>query len=242
MFIENMPLPEQAAIALEFGKKSASILFYSPQMDFFACPRLQVPSELAVSSSFLEQATKLFDFPVNTPLVVAKSAKQHKELLPYFLNSAPVNLTDKAFFTSGSLVMDSFCARLHGLMFLPPLYKRNFREGLCILHVGKSQIHAALVFQQRLYGYFTAPIMPAKALQELLESFRLAWLPEEKAQAVSGLSFLSASLPAQAEGFKPLYIFGSNADAFKNLGQIIQMPFDQQFLGCWGVLATAANL
>lgn len=254
MFSDDIMLPCEPILALEFGKKSVSALFYKPELDFFACPRVQISPEQARQTSLLQTLAELFAFTTPLKLVEARSASLDSRLFaPFLAEQSGANFGDKRFFHASeevfsstlavkpALCMDSFGARVQGLLALPALQKRNFREGLTILHVGKGRIHASLVFQNKMYGYFSAPFLPSQDLQGFLETFRLGWLPPEKAALVGGISFLTPHLPAEAEGFKPLYIFGSNAEALKNLGQVVNLPFDQQFLACWGLLFALAN-
>lgn len=137
-----------------------------------------------------------------------------------------------------ALMMDAFCARVHGAMGLPALQARTMREGLVLLEMGEERVSAALVFRNRLFGYMAAPAatMTVPLLLDWLEAFRLGWLPPEKAEAAGGCSFVCIGLPAEAEGFRPLYLLGENAGRMKAHGQLLGLRTEQDMLGCRGLV------
>ena len=140
--------------------------------------------------------------------------------------------------TPSALAMDAFCAHIHGALALPALHARTQREGLVLVNMGGETVSAALIFQNRLFGYMAVPAsaMTVPLLLEWLEAFRLGWLPPEKAEAVGGCSFVCIGLPAEAEGFRPVYVLGENAFRMKAHAQLLSQQTEPAMLGCRGLV------
>ena len=109
---------------------------------------------------------------------------------------------------------DGFCASILGVLAAPLVQTRVFREGVTILHLEEDRAFAALVFQDKLFAVAERRLRAqgdVPAFLEDLDSFRLGWLPQEKMRDLDGFSVVLPDLPAQAEGFRPLYIAGPGA-------------------------------
>ncbi len=144
-------------------------------------------------------------------------------------------------------VLDSFHAALLGIISAPAVASRMFRQGILAVKLTQHRLQAALVFQGRMLGFFEHPFTPALAtttipatqlarLLQHLESFRLGWLPPEVAEQENARVAVCPQLPAEAEGFKPMYITGSHAPALQGYGQISSIDDDPAMTGCWGLI------
>lgn len=139
---------------------------------------------------------------------------------------------------TGSFVCDSMCARVMGVMARPERLERSYRHGITCIYLDRFIVGAYLVFQGRLFGALELP--RNRATQEVLlaelEEFRLGWLPLERAAALGGLSFVDVNLPAEAEGFKPLFAVGPEAKLLDGQAKIVSSDGNGAFWGCFGLL------
>ncbi len=154
--------------------------------------------------------------------------------------------------TSGAPVLDHIFAFALGLLAAPRIAGRSLREGLTLLHVDGLWLRAALVFQNRLFSVLEVPLNawtqpPAgnaapDSLARHLEDFRLGWLPQEVAASQGGFVSRAACLPPEAEGFRPTFICGNNAEALALYGQRVGSFFNCQAASCWGLLHAYSSL
>ena len=109
---------------------------------------------------------------------------------------------------------DAFCASVLGVLADAAVWGRSFREGIAVSYIGHGLAQAALIFQGRLLAVAERNFScqeDAPGFLEQLESFRLGWLPQEQMRALGGFSVVEPDLPAEAEGFRPMYITGPQA-------------------------------
>ena len=126
-------------------------------------------------------------------------------------------------------ITDGFCASLLGVLANPLVQARSFREGLTIVRLEEDRAFVALVFQDKLFAVAERRFCAQEAIPAFLEdldSFRLAWLPQEKMRAVDGYSVVPSELPAEAEGFRPLYIAGPGAKRLHGHGVAVDLGGD----------------
>lgn len=93
---------------------------------------------------------------------------------------------------------------------------RVTREGVLLLHADADMLHAALAFGDSFYAFAALPATPVlenegEILKALLDDFRLGWLPPEALAQYGGSACCVASLPSEAEGFRPAFASGSAA-------------------------------
>ncbi len=139
---------------------------------------------------------------------------------------------------SNGPVAEAFSATLMGFLTQPVVHMRQLRQGVLLVKVGQTMVRAALVYAGKVFGYLEVPVANI-TLEELvkdLESFRLGWLPVEKMVMQGGFVSLCPDLPADAEGFKPMYITGAKAAWLSKHGAVLQQFGDTVSTGLWGLL------
>ena len=137
------------------------------------------------------------------------------------------------------LVADGLCASILGVLADSAVHARSFREGIAIVRLEQGRASAALVFQDRLLAVAERTLAARDALSGLLEdldSFRLGWLPQEKMAALGGFTVAESELPAEAEGFRPLYITGQDAEWLRGRGIFPALPCGPAMTTCLGLL------
>ena len=151
---------------------------------------------------------------------------------------------------TGYPALDSSAAFLLGLLSMPGVRERSYRQGVTLLFMGKTVISAGLVFQDRLFGFFELPadrLWPKDApepalLLTCLEEFRLGWLPKEMAARLGGFADSALALPPEAEGFRPVYATGPHASLARTIGQIPGTPEDIALNNCRGLIHGYARM
>ena len=151
---------------------------------------------------------------------------------------------------TGNAVTDCSAAFILGLLSTPGIAGRSCREGVVLLFAGKHFVSAALVFQDRLLSFFELPadkVLPSGAqdvslLLHILEDFRLGWFPGELAAKLGGFVDAVPALPAEAEGFRPLFIAGPEAALLEGHGQRVCSHEDSALTACRGLLYGYARL
>jgi hypothetical protein len=113
---------------------------------------------------------------------------------------------------------DAACAFIPELMARPDLAERSLRQGVTLLFLHASGVLGALIFRDRLFSFLHlsfGPEFPGGSegfspvpLLGILEDFRLGWLPQEKAHTLGGYVWRPEELPAEAEGFAPMFAAG----------------------------------
>lgn len=151
---------------------------------------------------------------------------------------------------TGNAVTDCSTAFILGLLSIPGITERSYREGVVLLFAGKHFVSAALVFKDRLLGFFELPsgrVLPSggrdlSRLLQILDDFRLGWFPGELAAKFGGFVDTVSALPAEAEGFRPLFITGPGAAFLEGHGQIVCAQEDIALTDCRGLLYGYARL
>ena len=125
----------------------------------------------------------------------------------------------------------SFRAFTLELMARPDLADRSFRQGITLLSLHARGVLAALIFKDRLFGFLRLPFGPEfpggpdgfapALLLGILEDFRLGWLPREKVCTLGGYVWRPEELPAEAEGFVPLFAAGPLAQYMHGHARIL---------------------
>jgi hypothetical protein len=130
---------------------------------------------------------------------------------------------------------DAHFAFIPELMARPDLVERSLRQGITLLFLQTRGVLAALVFKDRLFGLLHLPFGPKfpggcedssdafspDVLSSLLDDFRLGWLPQEKAQNLGGHVWRPIELPAEAEGFAPMFAAGPLARRMQGRARIL---------------------
>lgn len=147
---------------------------------------------------------------------------------------------------TGFPAIDAAHAFILGLMALPDLTERSFRQGLTLLHLHTRGALAALVFQERLLGFLDLPFGPGLSgnpdafspslLLEILDDFRLGWFPEEKANDLQGFVWHPPRLPPEAEGFAPLFAVGALSDLMAGHARVLDARKSGAFNNCRGLV------
>ena len=131
---------------------------------------------------------------------------------------------------------DSRYAFIPQLMARPDLAGRGMRQGVTLLSLDEQGILAALVYGSSLYGLLHLPFGPAPGLEcpgasgdfspasllPLLDDFRLGWLPHERARSLGGHVWRPGELPAEAEGFAPVFATGLLARHMQGHARILE--------------------
>lgn len=115
---------------------------------------------------------------------------------------------------------------------LEPVRKRAERQGVLVLYAEAHGLLAALLFQERCYAWLELPFggnfSPAKNagafldwLLPALDDFRLGWLPQEKVRGLGGVVYRAEELPAEAEGFMPLFAAGGQVHVLSGHGRLL---------------------
>lgn len=157
---------------------------------------------------------------------------------------------------TGFSVLDSALAFVAGMFALPSVAARSRREGVVLLYMGRHYMRAALAYRGRLFALLELPASPAgqeppgaedmvrqsamplapESLAQWLDDLRLGWLPAEKAENLGGFLCRAGALPAEAEGFRPLFITGPGASALEGMGRIVDSG-PEESANCRGLLA-----
>ena len=140
---------------------------------------------------------------------------------------------------TGGLVVDSTCAVIMGALQLPDILNRTFKQGIVLAWAGHPHTLAALLYNGRIFGIYEIPSR-AFVLEEWLkdiESFRLGWLPIEKAESQGGFAYMADNLPPEAEGFSPMYAAGPCSGMLESQARMINCGFGNPYIGCIGLLA-----
>lgn len=109
---------------------------------------------------------------------------------------------------------------------IPQIENRNNQEGITLLFEINNHLFAFLVFQNNIYGVFEHNLtqLTPQLLQKNLEEFRFGWLPNEEVLKQNGYGCILKNIPAEAEGFRPIYIIdekNTKNPLFQQIGKII---------------------
>ena len=221
-----------------------------------------VPVKLAdYSSDFWAAFLRMVELP--TPRQVLAAAQDHGGLHPksdrfgriknwmdliavdlvpshWIYTQAPDNLTRLRALQQSTAgpVADTAIAALLGLLCVPEILERSFRQGITLINAGNRHTVAALVYRgemRAIYEHHT--VMRTKEdLEKDLHEFRLGWLPAELVQASGGHGTAYATPCAEAGGYEPTFILGPQRDRFHGLGSFVAPFGDMTFAGCFGLL------
>ncbi len=139
---------------------------------------------------------------------------------------------------TGGPVADSGAAALLGLLSVPEIAERSFRQGVLLINAGNSHVAAFLVYRQKIFGVYeqhTFGISVDQLVKDLSE-FRLGWLPSEQVQNEGGHGTVIIDLPPEAEGFRPAYISGAQRRLLTGHGQMAAPHDEPTMTGCFGLL------
>ncbi len=139
---------------------------------------------------------------------------------------------------TGGPVADSGAAALLGLLSIPEIAERSFRQGVLLVNAGNSHVAAFLVFRQRIFGIYEQHTFGVSVdlLVKNLWDFRLGWLPNEQVRLEGGHGSVTLDLPPEAEGFRPAYITGAQRRMFTGHGQMTSPHDEAMMAGCFGLL------
>lgn len=140
--------------------------------------------------------------------------------------------------SKASYVADTGTAALLGALSMPEVRDRSEREGVTIVNLGNSHVLAFLLYQSKVYGIYEhhTSMHTAESLQKDLQEFRLGWLPDEEVREHGGHGCIFHEIPAEAEGFRPIYILGPRRNLLEGYGQFIAPYGDMMMAGSYGLL------
>lgn len=135
------------------------------------------------------------------------------------------------------LAADSAAATFMAALTLRTVRDRCWQEGITLIYAGESHVQMFMVYKERVWGlYEHHACVPLEIFQRQLQEMRLNWLPTEEVQASGGHGCLCGELPAEAEGFRPTYIFGPCRERFAPCGRLVFPCKDDAFTRCVGLL------
>ncbi len=139
---------------------------------------------------------------------------------------------------TGGPVAEHGAALLLGLLALPEIAERSYRQGVLLIAADSNRLTASLVFQERILGVYersSSRLDPSRLARDV-EEFRLGWLPDEQVRQTGGHGCFILELPPEAEGFKPIYITGPQRYALHGMGNIAAPYDDCNQTACFGLL------
>lgn len=136
-----------------------------------------------------------------------------------------------------ALGADSGMASVLSALSLESLRDRSWNEGVTVVYADDVHTQAFMVFRERLLGlYENHADLDRDDLLTDLKEVRLNWLPDEKVRAAGGHGCICGDFPAEAEGFRPTWIFGTRRDALSGAGRLASPSGDARFDRCFGLL------
>lgn len=141
-----------------------------------------------------------------------------------------------------ALGADSGTAALFAALGLDALRDRSWSEGVTVVHADETHTQAFMFFQERLLGlYENHADLSREALLDDLKELRLNWLPDEQVRAAGGHGCICGDFPAEAEGFRPTWIFGTRRDTLSGAGRLSTLSGNAAFDRCFGLLCGLAE-
>ena len=136
------------------------------------------------------------------------------------------------------IVVDRSVALAFCALSFPAVRKRSQRQGVTAIHIGTKRLTVFLIFQNKLFGVFEhISALPEEQLLDDLKEFRLGWLPDEVVRAQGGYgAALSDSMPPQAEGFVPTFLFGRPGTLLTGHGKLLVPSMEEGWAECRGLL------
>lgn len=130
---------------------------------------------------------------------------------------------------------DSGAAAVLCALSLERVRDRSWQEGVTVLWAGEKHIQAFMIYQEKLLGLYEQHAgISRDALLADLNDLRLNWLPDEKVRAEGGHGCICGDFPAEAEGFRPTWIFGPQRQALQGMGRLVS-PSREGFERCFGL-------
>lgn len=120
-------------------------------------------------------------------------------------------------------IFDCRLERLLAALKHPKIEERNFREGITLIFEEDYAFFAVLVYKNEIFGAFEHDLrkLDSGLLKKNLEEFRFGWLPDEEVRKQNGKGCILKNIPAEAEGFRPTFIFCEHKEYFSELGRIL---------------------
>lgn len=141
-----------------------------------------------------------------------------------------------------ALGADSGTAALFAALGLDTLRDRSWSEGVTVVHADETHTQAFTVFKEKLLGlYENHADLSRDALVDDLKELRLNWLPDEQVRAAGGHGCICGDFPAEAEGFRPTWIFGTRREVLSGAGRLATLCGDAAFDRCFGLLCGLAG-
>lgn len=128
----------------------------------------------------------------------------------------------------GETVCHSFDYRLELLLSAlshPKICERQFQEGVTLIFEEDCHVIAVLAYKNEIYGAFEHSLknLDNALLKKNLEEFRFGWLPDEEVRKQNGGGCILKNIPAEAEGFRPTFIFCEHKERFSELGRLLHL-------------------
>lgn len=126
----------------------------------------------------------------------------------------------------GDILWHIFDCRLERLLAAlkhPKIEGRNFQEGVTLVFEQDYAFFAVLAYKNEIFGAFEHDLqkLDSGLLKKNLEEFRFGWLPDEEVRRQGGKGCILKNIPAEAEGFRPTFIFCEHKEYFSELGRIL---------------------
>ncbi len=149
---------------------------------------------------------------------------------------APLLESVKAAF-GPALGADSGVAAVWAALGIDSLRDRSWNEGVTVVYADETHTQAFVIFREKMLGLYENHAGLSKdILLNDLKELRLNWLPDEQVRAAGGHGCLCGDLPAEAEGFRPTWIFGTRRDDLSGAGRLASLCGDPVFDRCFGLL------
>ncbi len=251
-------------LAVDLGAMTTRAVLYDPAIGWDAQSRFVIPSGDYDAGfwSMLQSAAGMPDFKSVILAVHAYDhpfsplCKEERKLFwkerftnaqgngvppeSLFDGKGPMTMRQKSLAEkTGGLVVDSLCAVIMGALQLPDIFERTFKHGVVLTWMGHSRIFSALLYSGRIFGIYEIPsrTFALEEWQKDIDTFRLGWLPPEKAEAQDGFAYVADDIPPQAEGFSPMFAGGPQSAILEGRARMINCGFGNPFIGCLGLLA-----
>lgn len=136
-----------------------------------------------------------------------------------------------------TLAADSAAAAFMAGLSLRTVRERCQQEGVTLIYAGHSHVQVFMVYRERLLGLYEQHSSVAlETFHRHVEEMRLNWLPDEEVRASGGHGCICGELPAEAEGFRPTFVFGPDSTRFAECGRLVKTCQDEAFARCFGLL------
>lgn len=136
-----------------------------------------------------------------------------------------------------ALAADSGTASVFSALAMESLRDRCWNEGVTVVFADETHTQAFVLFREKMLGlYENHSGLSRDALLADLREFRLNWLPDEQVRAAGGHGCICGDFPAEAEGFRPTWIFGPRREELKGAGRMASLCGDARFERCFGML------